>query len=277
MPKFHRKCGRNVMQDLEHRWPFRVAPRSSPAPVADRAPPGAVGEAVVSPGVGREVHFEPHSSIFLEGGAAAHVYQIARGCVMLSKLLPDGRRQVVEILGAGDVFGFSPESTYHCSAESLTATSCTSFARAALEHTPALMCRLSSHLHLQLCALHEHVTLLGRKSAMERVATFLMRCIPGRGGQDCPGPQHVDDGALVRLAMTRQEIADYLGLTIETVSRLLSKLKRRGLVSINKLDEITVRDVCLVCLMTGSHMTDGRLCESRGGLQPTRHPARARP
>jgi len=99
---------------------------------------------------------------------------------------------------------------------------------------------------------------------MERVASFLIQCVPGRGGHNCPGPRDGDDHANIRLTMTRQEIADYLGLTIETVSRLLGRLKRRGLITIERLDEICVNDVCRLCRLTGRHLTRGRWCSSQG-------------
>jgi len=67
----------------------------------------------------------------------------------------------------------------------------------------------------------------------------------------------------VRLTMTRQEIADYLGLTIETVSRSLTKLRSASVVSINNLDEICIHDVCRLCRLTGTHLTQGRWCSSR--------------
>ena len=182
---------------------------------------------------------------------------------MLYKLLPDGRRQVVELIGAGDVFGFSPSMLRDCSAETLVATHCVAFDRNVVERSPALMRSLSARLYAQLTALHEHVMLLGRKSAMERIASFLTRCIPDRGHHGCPGPRGGgDDHANVHLTMTRQEIADYLGLTIETVSRSLTKLKRRGVVSIGKLDEIYVHDVCRLCRLTGTHLTRGQWCSS---------------
>lgn len=201
--------------------------------------------------------------IFLEGDQLESIFRVVDGTVMLYKLLPDGRRQVVELLGAGDIFGFSPLPVRDCSAETLAPTRCTAFDRDAVERSPALMRMLSSQLYSQLCTLHEHVMLLGRKSAMERIASFLMRCVPGRGGHDCPGPGAGDDHATVRLAMTRQEIADYLGLTIETVSRSLTKLKRRGMVSIDKLDEVGIQNVCRLCRLTGTHLTRGAWCSSR--------------
>ena len=212
---------------------------------------------------GREIHFSPRTLIFLEGDLVDWVYQIADGVIILYKLLPDGRRQVVELLGPGDVFGFSPISIHNCSAETLTDARCMGFDRGAIERSPALMRRLSSCLYVQISLLHEHAMLLGRKSALERMTSFLMRLVPDRGGLNCPGPPDAADHAHVRLAMSRQEIADYLGLTIETVSRTLTKLKRCGIVAISKLDEISVHDVCRLCRLTGTHFTRGRWCGSR--------------
>jgi CRP/FNR family transcriptional regulator len=95
--------------------------------------------------------------------------------------------------------------------------------------------------------------LLGRKSALERVATFVMHCVLGRGGFECAGPRCGGDSAIVRLGMTRQEIADYLGLTLETVSRAFSELRRRGIIAIDKQEEVRVHDVCRMCQLTGAH------------------------
>lgn len=212
---------------------------------------------------GRDVYFSPRTLIFLEGALVDLVYQVIDGAIMLYKLLPDGRRQVVEILGADDIFGFSPSPVHDCFAETLTGTRCRVFDRAQVERSSVLMRRLCTHLYVQVCNLHDHAVLLGRKTAIERMASFLMRCIPGRGGQNCPGPRRDDDGAQVHLAMTRLEIADYLGLTIETVSRTLTKLKRRGILSLSRLDEICIDDVCQLCRLTGTPLIRGQWCSSR--------------
>ena len=243
--------------DISISWEAGVLPfEGAAARPGGRRRTGAAAES-------REVHFPPRTLIFLEGDDAEAVYQVRYGAVMLYKLLPDGRRQIVELLGAGDVFGFTPFAVRDCSAEALTATRCIAFDRGRFDRSPALAQELSTRLYVQLSALHEHVMLLGRKSAMERIASFLIRCVPGRGGHDCPGPHQGDDHANIHLTMTRQEIADYLGLTIETVSRLLSRLKRRGVITIGRLDEIYVNDVCRLCRLTGRHLTRGRWCSSR--------------
>jgi CRP-like cAMP-binding protein len=202
---------------------------------------------------GQRQRVSQHGHIFREGDRADRIHQVVDGAVMLYKLLPDGRRQVVELLSAGDVFGLTPLPIYDCSAETLVASNVVAYDQASVEHSPELLRRLSAHVHAQLCALHEHAVLLGRKSALERVATFVMHCVPGRGGFDCAGPRCGGDSAIVRLGMTRQEIADYLGLTLETVSRAFSELRRRGIIAIDKQEEVRVHDVCRMCQLTGAH------------------------
>jgi CRP-like cAMP-binding protein len=243
--------------------PLRHAPPLRPSDPIARDLVGGELVSTVEPGAGRDMHFPPRTLIFHEGDPVDWVYQIELGTVMLYKLLPDGRRQVVELLGAGDVFGFSPAALHHCTAETLTPTCCVAFDRVVVERSPALMRQLNARLYAQLCAMHDLAMLLGRKSAIERIASFLMRCVPGRGGYGCPGPRAGEDRETIRIAMTRQEMADYLGLTIETVSRNLSKLKRLSLVSIRNLDEICIRDVCRLCRLTGTHLTGGGWCSSR--------------
>jgi len=250
-----------------------IAVRLTPGPrtlMFPSRPPlrGDAGTVPEGASEGREVHFPPRAMIFREGDLANCLFQVDEGTVMLYQLLPDGRRQVVEFLQAGDVFGFSAAPVRDCSAEALVTTSCTAYDKSAVERSPALTQKLSSSVFSQLCRLHEHVMLLGRKSASERIASFLMRCIPARGRGKCPGPPEGDDSARVPLAMTRLEIADFLGLTIETVSRVLTRLKRRGILSIKKLDEVGVSDVCRLCRLSGTHLTNGRWCSSRGETQP---------
>jgi CRP-like cAMP-binding protein len=212
---------------------------------------------------GRTISFTARTLIYHQGDLVDWIYQITSGAVMLSKLLPDGRRQIVELLGPGDVFGWSLVPVQECSAETLSKTTCVAFDRLRIERSPALTRELNARLYAQLCSLQEHVALLGRKSATERMASFLMRWAPGRGGYHCPGPKGGDDSANFRLVMSRQEIADYLGLTIETVSRTLTKMRRRGIIAINRLDEICIQDICQLCQQTGTHLTHGQWCSSR--------------
>ena len=241
-----------------HEGAFQLSPallsRSAPFAKAKSAKhtPGIHGDAEPA---GRQIHFAGRVIIFLEGDETDSIYQLVDGTIMLYKLMPDGRRQIVELLHAGDVFGFSPAAIHECSAESLVASTCIVFKRADLARSPALMQSVNERIQAQLCAMHDHAILLGRKTAMERIATFLMRCVPGRGGYHCLTSAPSLERADVRLNMTRHEIGDFLGLTIETVSRCLSKLKRRGAIAIDRPDEIVINDVCRMCRLTGTEAT----------------------
>jgi CRP/FNR family transcriptional regulator len=221
--------------------------RSLPSVLEARA------EAIKAEPEGQRSRITQHSLVFLEGDPADRIYQVVEGAVMLYKLLPDGRRQVVELLGPGDVFGLSARPVYDSSAETLTPTVVAAFDRSIVERSPAFLHKLNRCVQSQICAMHEHAVLLGRKSALERVASFLVRFVPDRGGYGCIGRAGREDRAMVRLAMTRQEIADYLGLTIETVSRAFSELRRRGIVSLDRQDEVRINDVCGICRLTGTH------------------------
>ncbi|MBB3769488.1 CRP/FNR family transcriptional regulator [Angulomicrobium tetraedrale] len=177
------------------------------------------------------MRFTAHATVLHEGDPARRIMEVVEGAVMLTKLLPDGRRQVVELLGPGDVFGLAACDVYACSAETLTAAIITTHERGALDRDPTLAARLLRRFEAQLCAMHSHALVLGRMSALERVAFFLLRLTP-----------ESVVGSTLHLSMTRQEIADFLGLTLETVSRAFSELKRRGLVALLRADEVKIHD-----------------------------------
>lgn len=203
--------------------------------------------------------YEAHAVLFREDDAASHLYEVVSGQIMLYRLLGDGRRQVVDILGDGDLCGHSLTGLYDCTAEALTPAEVRMLDRRDIDQSTDLLAHVNRCLLMRIEALHSHAVLLGRKSATERVASFLMRFVPGRGVVGCTGPErhgerhNSADTELVVLKMTRQEIADFLGLTIETVSRVLSDLKRRGIIAIERNDRIRLVDVCRVCKMTGIH------------------------
>lgn len=188
-----------------------------------------------------QMRIAAHVTVLHEGDTARRIMEVVEGAVMLTKLLPDGRRQVVELLGPGDVFGLASCDVYACSAETLTAAVITTHERSALERDPVLASRLLRRFEAQLCAMHSHALVLGRMSALERVAFFLLRLMP----------QGVVNSTL-HLSMTRQEIADFLGLTLETVSRAFSELKRRGLVALLRADEVQINDRSSMLRLAGA-------------------------
>jgi len=202
----------------------------------------------------KATQFETHAVVYYEGDTAKRLYELVRGSVMLYKLLPDGRRQVVEVLRPGDIFGLAGSDEHDCTAETLTDAEVHEIELRRVEQSDELQRTLTKCLTNQMRVLHEHAVLLGRKSAVERVASFLIHLVPDRGGVGCVGPENEeDDGHDLQLHMTRQEIADYLGLTIETVSRVVSDLKRRGVIRVDKADKIHLNKVCSLCQMTGMH------------------------
>jgi len=242
-----------VREPIARPVPSAFRPRAArPARSASATPPAPAELPQETEGQRRRV--AQHVHLFRQGDPARSVYQLVDGAVMLYKLLPDGRRSIVEVLiGPDDVFGISSLPINDCSAQTIVASEIVAYDRATLETSPELARRVTTRLQVQFCAMHEHAVLLGRKTALERVTSFIMHCVPQRGGFNCLGPRGEDDSAHVRLGMTREEIADYLGLTLETVSRAFSKLRKRGVVTIDQHGQVCVNDVCRMCALTGAH------------------------
>lgn len=204
---------------------------------------------------GTRTRFAEHACIFQEGDPADRIFQVTAGALMLYKLLPDGRRQVVELLGPGDAFGFSSRPVYDCSAESLTPVTAIAFCSASIERSPELLQRLARCMYAQVTMLHENAMWLGRKSALERLASFLTRYVPQPNETGSMESRARGESIKIRLSMNRQEIADYLGLTIETVSRAFSELKRRRVISIERHDEVLINNVQKMALLSGARET----------------------
>jgi CRP/FNR family transcriptional regulator len=168
-------------------------------------------------------------TLVIEGDPANHVFNITDGVVMLARLLEDGRRQVLGFLFKGDFLGLSQGAEYGCSVHALTTVRLCRFPnsnfRRFLLETPKLETELLSRASDELRAAQTHIMLLGRKTATERVASFLI-FIAERESSIGGSPD------IAFLHMTRSDIADYLGLTIETVSRVISALKRQGIIQL---------------------------------------------
>lgn len=171
---------------------------------------------------------EAGDALVREGDPAVDVFNVTSGSVRVYKLLPDGRRQITGFLFAGDFIGLASGDTYGFSAEAIEATTLCRFRRseywALIRETPALEGALLDRATHELAAAQGQMLLLGRKTARERLASFLAD-LPDRD------PLRPSSDGVVHLPMTRSEIADYLGLTIETVSRELTKLKTAGIVT----------------------------------------------
>ena len=184
----------------------------------------------------RTINIKPHCSIFDEGDPAEYVYTITAGTVKVYKLLGDGRRQITGFLFAGDFLGLIHNEAYAYSAEALVATRLCRFPRRSLEallvEIPHLEQRLLAMASHELAAAQDQMVLLGRKSARERVVSFILMLSNS-------AIRHGRPGDPVFLVMSRTDIADYLGLTTETVSRAFTSLKKQGVIEL--LDEKQIR------------------------------------
>lgn len=177
------------------------------------------------------------AALIREGDRAPHIFNISSGSIRVYKLLPDGRRQIIGFLFAGDFLGLAVGDTYVFSAEAMEPASLCRFRksafRALIRDNPSLERALLNRTSNELAAAQNQMLLLGRKTAIERVANFLLD-LPGH---DPLRPTQTDH---VRLVMTRGEIADYLGLTIETVSRVLTRLKNKDVIRLLSRTELRI-------------------------------------
>ena len=168
-------------------------------------------------------HFDPKTALFDQGALAGSVFNVTEGIVRLYKSLPDGRRQIVGFALPGDFLGLALMDRYGVAAEAVTKVKVCRFARSAflayVDGRPHLLRRLHEFAGHELSLAQDQMLLLGRRTAEEKVAAFLLN-LQTRYGRI--GTTSVN----VPLPMSRQDIADYLGLTIETVSRTMTKLSR---------------------------------------------------
>ena len=162
-------------------------------------------------------------AVFHQGDPATRVFTLTSGAMKLYRLLPDGRRQVVGFLLPGDFLGITVDDEYAFTVEALEDSRLCWFPRSRFADFTEMHPDLELAAH-ELAAAQQQMVLLGRKTAEERVASFFLALLD-RGEQRGPGARR-----LVDLPMSRCDIADYLGLTKETVSRVLGLLKSKRLV-----------------------------------------------
>ena len=174
-----------------------------------------------------------------EGEPATCFFNLTAGTAKLFKLLPDGRRQITGFVGPGQFLGLAVSDIYAFSAEAIDHVRFCRFQRAALrtllDDFPLMEKRILEVASNELVAAQEQMLLLGRKTARERLASFLL----AQSRQGMPSGQL---RRTFRLPMTRIDIADYLGLTIETVSRTFTMLHAEQLIDIGSQNAVTICD-----------------------------------
>jgi CRP-like cAMP-binding protein len=196
-------------------------------------------------------HLEPHQHAFYEGDAHTHIYRIKSGIMRLYRLLADGRRQVIAFRLPGHLVGLGENETRFCSAEALTEVvlQCVplNVVYRRMQEEPRLGSELVRCLAEELTETRNQVAVLNRRSALEKLATFVLRFLTWTGE---------DTKLELELPVGREDIADYLGLTVETVSRSFAKLKARGLVSLPRTQTIVIHDIGRLIALAGSASKD---------------------
>jgi CRP/FNR family transcriptional regulator len=183
---------------------------------------------------------EAKEFVFMEGDPTTNVYWIESGAVSLFKMLPDGRRQILGFAYAGDFVGLGARGERAVSAQAIKATRVRSIPVSRLNKIASSDPELSFILYQTLAAeLEEARDLMlttGHRSACERVAAFLLTL--SRRNRRSGKPKD-----MIELPMTRADIGDFLGLTIETVSRTLTKFKSRGLIDLPQSARVRLKDI----------------------------------
>ncbi|MCA1453771.1 helix-turn-helix domain-containing protein [Bradyrhizobium sp. BRP22] len=207
--------------------------RSMPGGLAPSEPfCGLAGHAGL---IATEFTYRKDEEIYGEDEPAEYVYQVIRGAVRTYKLLADGRRQIGAFHLPGDVFGLESGAKHRLAAEAIIDTTVRLVKRRSLEQAAGTDVQVAHRLWTMTASdlkhAEEHMLLLGRKSAMERVANFLLEM-----------DRRLAVAGMMALPMCRRDIGDYLGLTLETVSRALSQLNEEGVLGFSGARQIVLRN-----------------------------------
>ena len=203
-----------------------------PLAICGALAPIALGKLAAIAGTRR---VEAGAQLIQEGEPAREVFTLTEGMLKVYKLMPDGRRQITGFMFPGDLVGLAYGDSYIYSAEAITGITTCRMRRGSLlalmaDH-PELEHRLLSRASNELAAAQAQMLLLGRKTARERVASFLVGLAERLG---------VAQGEPLALPMNRGDIADFLGLTIETVSRTLTLMRKAGLIALPDKHSVTI-------------------------------------
>jgi CRP-like cAMP-binding protein len=184
--------------------------------------------------MGAPMAFSRNSEIYGEGEPADYLYKVVSGTVRTYKVLNDGRRQIGSFYLPGDMFGLESGAGHSLSAEAITDAKVLVIKRSAVaalaERDPDVAGQLWTMTSRELQRVQDHILLLIR-SAQERVASFLLEMADRTASSN-----------EIQLPMSRQDIADYLGLTIETVSRTLTQLEESAMIALPTSRHVVIRN-----------------------------------
>ena len=172
----------------------------------------------------------PRQHLFLQGDAQNHVYLVKSGAMCLYKLLRNGRRQIIGFKFPGELIALGHDTKYRFCAQAIAATELRSFQSHALHAAAVEDSRLMSKLYESvagdLARAYDLALSVGQRDAEDSVATFLLTVETRAKAESA-------DGETLSLPMSRSDIADYLGLSLETVSRIFTGFKRRGFIELS--------------------------------------------
>lgn len=184
--------------------------------------------------------FAAKEHVFTEGDPRANLYRIESGAVCMYKVMPDGRRQVLGFAYAGDLIGLGSSSEHQFNAQATKACELRilpwSLVQRIGRQDPEFGFKLYEAAAQELAAAHDLLLTTGQRTAMESLAAFLLAMARrGRRGKD--------GNTVIDLPMTRSDIGDFLGLTIETVSRTFTKLRQLKIIDLAQCTEVHVVDM----------------------------------
>jgi CRP-like cAMP-binding protein len=193
--------------------------------IAPRASCGIEDDVRALQAIGVKARIARNQTIFRQGDDADCIYKVVSGVVRLCNHMPGGRRQIVQFSFPGDFFSIMDVMTQSFTAEAVSDCVLMSYSKNAIAalgaERPSVSRRFVTLMAQRLCDMENHLAVLGRQTAKERVISFLL-ALRERVG--------MDEDDLVDVPMNRQDMADYLGLTNETVCRVVAELKRAGLI-----------------------------------------------
>jgi len=177
--------------------------------------------------------------LFREGDIASNIYEITSGVFRLTRVLENGRRQVIAFGLPGDIIGFPNGTLHHTDCEAIAPAEVIAYRRNALdafEGSPETQQRILHAALREISAMQDHFMMLSHKSAMEKVASFLITLVQRTGTP-------IGNYTTCTLPMSRADIADFLGLTVETVSRVLTRLRKENVITLERTKTVLIRDM----------------------------------
>jgi CRP/FNR family transcriptional regulator len=203
---------------------------------------------------------------FTEGDPRLHLYRVESGAICLYKVMPDGRRQVLGFAYPGDLLGLGAFDEHQCNAQAMKPSQVRAMAWSAVQHVArtdaSFGLKLYEAISQELAAAHALLLTTGQRSAAERVGAFLLAMVRRnrRSGLET---------SVIDLPMTRSDIGDFLGLTIETVSRTFSRLRQQRIIDLEQSARVRVLDSrALERLAEGDADLWSPQCHGRSATRP---------